>query len=65
VRGRRGVVVRIDDPGSLPGLEAHSEERRREPIACVRFHGRELWGDDAEDAVVHVDLWTAYLERVA
>jgi nitrile hydratase len=65
VQGRRGVVVRMDAPASLPDLEAHSDERRRDPIACVRFDARELWGEDAEDAVVHVDLWTAYLERAS
>jgi nitrile hydratase beta subunit len=64
VRGRRGVVVRIDEPSSLPDLEAHVDERRREPVCCVRFDARELWGEGAEDAVVHVDLWSSYLEGV-
>jgi nitrile hydratase len=63
VQGRRGIVVRMDKPASLPDLEAHSSDRRREPIACVRFDARELWGAGAEDAVVHVDLWTSYLEK--
>lgn len=63
VQGRRGVVVRVDAPASVPDVEAHSSDRRYEPIACVRFTATELWGDGAEDAVVHVDLWTAYLER--
>lgn len=63
VRGHTGVVVRVDDPASLPDLEAHSNDRRFEPTACVRFRGRDLWGDGAEAAVVHVDLWTSYLER--
>jgi nitrile hydratase beta subunit len=62
-RGRRGVVVRVDEPASVPDIEAHSPERRRDPIACVRFTAAELWGAGAEDAVVHVDLWTCYLER--
>jgi len=62
VRGRTGTVVRIDAPASLPDVEAHSDERRVEPIACVRFDARELWGDGAEPAAVHVDLWTSYLE---
>lgn len=65
VRGRRGVVVRVDGASSLPDLEAHADERRVEPICCVRFASTELWGHGAEDAVVHVDLWSSYLERVA
>jgi nitrile hydratase len=62
VRGRIGTVVRIDVLASLPDLEAHSDERRVEPTVCVRFDARELCGDGAEDAVVHVDLWSSYLE---
>lgn len=65
VRGRRGVVVRIDAASSLPDVEAHFDERREEPICCVRFASRELWGEGAEDALVHVDLWSSYLERVS
>lgn len=64
VRGRRGTVVRIDPPSSLPDLEAHGDARRSEPIATVRFDGRELWGEGAERAAVHVDLWLSYLEKV-
>lgn len=64
VRGRRGVVTRIDAASSLPDMEAHVEERRAEPICCVRFTAAELWGTGAEEAVVHVDLWSSYLERL-
>jgi hypothetical protein len=62
VRGKVGRVVRVDPPASLPDLEAHSDERRVEAQACVRFEARDLWGDASGDAV-HVDLWTSYLER--
>lgn len=63
VRGRRGVVVRIDRPFSLPDVEAHSADIVREPTYGVRFEARELWGADggARDAI-HVDLWESYLE---
>jgi nitrile hydratase len=64
VRGRRGVVVRVDGESSLPDMEAHFDERRIEPICSVRFTARELWGDGAEDALVHVDLWSSYLEKM-
>jgi nitrile hydratase len=60
VRGKVGVVVRVDAPSSVPDIEAHSDERRREPICCVRFEARSLWGTDGD--AVHVDLWSSYLE---
>ena len=60
VRGKVGTVVRLDPPASLPDLEAHADERRKEPQACVRFDATDLWGQ-GEDAV-HVDLWLSYLE---
>jgi nitrile hydratase len=68
VRGKVGTVVRHDPPTSLPDLEAHGDERRAEPQACVRFEAAELWGEPAGGAggtgdAVHVDLWTSYLER--
>lgn len=62
VRGRRGVVVRVDDPHPVPDLEAHGGGRRPEPTCCVRFAAEELWGAEAEEAApVHVDLWQSYL----
>ena len=60
VRGKAGVVVRVDGPASLPDLEAHSEDRRQEPVCCVRFESAELWGTGRD--AVHVDLWSSYLE---
>jgi nitrile hydratase len=63
VRGKAGTVVRLDPPASLPDLEAHGDERRLEPQACVRFEGRDLWGGPHPSAdAVHVDLWISYLE---
>jgi nitrile hydratase len=44
VRGKRGVVVRVDRPYSLPDLEAHGDEVRKEPTYAVRFTSAELWG---------------------
>ena len=65
VRGHQGVIVRYDGPCNFDDVEAHADGRRREPLYCVRFAGRELWGDDAEpNSVVHVDLFEDYLETV-
>jgi len=64
VRGKRGVVVRVDGRHRLPDLAAHTDQPCKEFGYCVRFAGRELWGATAAAGdVVHVDLWESYLER--
>jgi nitrile hydratase len=66
VRGRRGVVVRIDPAAPVPEIEAHFRQQVRESIYCVRFAASALWGADADrTAAVHVDLYDRYLEAVA
>jgi nitrile hydratase subunit beta len=65
VRGRRGVVARIDKPAPIPEVEAHRRERVLDPTYGVRFDAAELWSDAAEaKAPVHVDLYEEYLEPV-
>jgi nitrile hydratase len=63
VRGRNGVVVKYygvqDFDDGLPGEKAPPQ-----PLYCVRFEGRELWGESAEtNSTVYVDMWESYLER--
>ena len=62
VQGRRGTVVRPGPAAPVPELEAHRRERVVEPTCTVRFEMAELWGDEAEPGVVHVDLYERYLE---
>lgn len=63
VRGRAGVVVRVDGPANFDDVEAHSDGKRLDPLYCVAFEVAELWGDSADLAsTVHVDLFDAYLE---
>ena len=63
VRGRRGVVVRVDPPAPIPEIEAHRGERVLDPNYSVRFDTAELWSDASEpNACVHVDLYERYLE---
>jgi nitrile hydratase len=63
VRGKPGVVVRVDGIHSVPDVEAHGDARRHEPTYSVRFDAAELWRDGQRGVSVHVDLWDSYLER--
>ena len=62
IRGKTGVVVRLDGSYSLPDVEAHGSGRRHEPTYSVRFDAAELWSDGQRGVCVHVDLWDSYLE---
>ena len=63
VRGRRGVIVRVEPVVPIPELEAHRNEKVLGPTYGVRFDAAELWSDAAEaNAPVHVDLYEQYLE---
>jgi len=63
VRGKAGVVARVDGTHSVPDIEAHGAARRREPTYSVRFDAADLWRDGQRGVKVHVDLWDSYLER--
>jgi nitrile hydratase len=64
LRGRRGVVVTFDGVFSVPDVEAHSSERRREATYAVRFDAEQLWPGEAEaQTSVTVGLWDSYLEE--
>jgi nitrile hydratase len=63
VQGKRGVIVRVDEPANLPDFEAHGGRRVLDPTYSVRFSGVELWGEGGDPrAAVSVDLWERYLE---
>jgi nitrile hydratase subunit beta len=62
VRGKTGVVVRVDGIYSVPDVEAHSSARRFEPAYSVRFDAASLWQDGQRGVSVNVDLWDSYLE---
>jgi nitrile hydratase beta subunit len=65
VRGRRGVVVRVDGVFPLPDVAAHVERPCDDHAYGVRFDARELWGPAAGvNEAVHVDLWEHWLEAV-
>lgn len=62
VRGKRGVVVHVAPPFSLPDAAVHGPALRHEPTYHVQFDARVLWDDAAENSAVVVDLWQSYLE---
>ena len=63
--GRRGTIIRVGHPESVPEIEAHRRERVLQTTYCVRFESLALWGKDAEPNVaVNVDLYEEYLEAV-
>lgn len=63
IRGKRGVVVRVDGLFPLADVGAHSSQPCDQYAYNVRFEARALWGDGADGAAaVHVDLWESYLE---
>jgi nitrile hydratase len=68
-RAKAGVIVNyygvqeFDDnlPSDLTG-----EIARAQPLYCVRFEARELWGESAEaNSAVYLDMWECYLEPKA
>lgn len=62
IRGKAGMVVRLDGNYSVPDIEAHGTARRHEPTYSVRFEATDLWHDGQDGVSVHVDLWDSYLE---
>ena len=62
IRGKAGMVVRVDGTHSVPDVEAHGTARRYEPTYSVRFDAADLWRDGQRGVAVHVDLWDSYLE---
>jgi len=60
VRGKVGVVTRLDGVSSLPDVEYYGIVRQTEPTYSVRFEAIELWASPGDP--VYVDLWQSYLE---
>jgi nitrile hydratase len=66
VRGRQGVIHIVHGTFVYPDTNAHSQGERPQPLYCVRFDARELWGPDAARRDhLYIDLWEDYLTPVA
>lgn len=62
LRGRRGVVQRIQPAALLPDTHAHFEGENAQHVYSVGFESTELWGQDAEPFTLSADLFESYLE---
>jgi nitrile hydratase len=65
VRGRSGTVRRVQPAQVFPDTNAHFEGENAQHVYSVEFHSHDLWGDDAEDFVLAIDLYDNYLEPVS
>ena len=63
VRGRRGVVARLNGVYETPDTVDGNEGWPPQLVYNVRFLASELWGDSAEpNGTLHIDMWESYLE---
>jgi nitrile hydratase len=65
VRGRRGVITRIQPSALLPDTHATFEGENAQHVYAVSFDSTELWGPDAERFTLTIDLWDSYLEAAS
>jgi nitrile hydratase beta subunit len=61
-RDKEGVVERLWGTFVFPDTNAHGLGENPQPLYCVVFDSRELWGEDAEpNQRVSLDLFESYL----
>lgn len=65
VRGRVGTVERIQPAAVLPDTNAHFLGENAQHCYQVAFDSKDLWGADAENFVLHLDLFDSYLEAAS
>ena len=64
VRGKHGVIDRVHGTFVYPDANAHGGGEQPQPVYCVRFDTRELWGPTAPARnSLYLDLWEDYLEN--
>jgi nitrile hydratase subunit beta len=65
VRGREGVIERIEPSALLPDTHATFEGENAQHVYSVRFDSHELWGPEAEDFTLNIDMWESHLEAAS
>jgi nitrile hydratase beta subunit len=63
VRGHVGVVEVVQPAHLLPDTHAHFQGENPQHVYSVRFDSHELWGADAEDFALTIELFESYLEK--
>lgn len=63
VRGHTGVVEVIQPAHLLPDTHAVFQGENAQHVYTVRFSARELWGEDAEDFALTIEMFESYLEK--
>lgn len=65
-RGKFGVISLIHGAHVFPDSNAAGHGENPQWLYTIRFHARELWGDDADpSASMSIDAWESYLEPAA
>ena len=65
VRGKQGIVDRIHGTHAFPDTNALELGEHPQPLYCVRFRARTLWGPEApEPDQLYIDLWEDYLQPI-
>lgn len=66
VRGRQGEIHIAHGTFVYPDTKAHGQGEQPQPLYCVRFDARELWGPNAARRDhLYIDLWEDYLAPAA
>lgn len=66
VRSRAGTIHIVHGTFVYPDTNAHGQGEKPQPLYCVRFEARELWGPTAARRDhLYIDLWEDYLLPVA
>jgi nitrile hydratase beta subunit len=62
-RAKHGLIERVHGVFVFPDSNAHGQGENPQWLYTVRFSGPELWGEEADPAlVVSIDAWESYLE---
>lgn len=62
-RGHAGVVEAVQPAHLLPDTHAVFQGENPQHVYTVRFDSHELWGADAEDFALTIELFESYLEK--
>lgn len=63
VRGHTGVVEIVQPAHLLPDTHAYFQGENAQHVYSVRFDSHELWGAQAEDFALTIEMYESYLEK--